>query len=52
MANKGDSKIRDFIKSTESVKTTETDTLSTVDQGCDFVKAGESVPISHSGHKQ
>lgn len=37
---------RDHIKQGESKTTQETDSLSTVDKGCDFVKAGEQPQIN------
>lgn len=45
---KGTKKAVDMRKASEPIKAEETDTLSPVDKGLDFVKAGETAHISHS----
>ena len=44
---RGKAQKRDHIKTTDTVKAEEQDTLSTVDQGHDFVKAGERPQVGH-----
>jgi len=46
---KGAKKVRDFIKTNDTLRSEEIDTLSTVDKGYDFVKPGETAQIGRVG---